>query len=81
MSKPMCCGKPCQPVKQTFGRYGYYWICNRGFKWVAGSVMLYFRCRVCGHNGVPYSTTKNTSYMDSLAAIREEGLKFDATFI
>lgn len=79
MNKPTCCGKICQPVKKTYGKYGYFWISKDGLKWALGSIVLFFRCRVCGHLGVPFSTATDSTYMDSLDAIREEGIKFDAT--
>lgn len=79
MNKPICCDKICQPVKQTFGKYGYFWKSENDLKWALGSIILYFRCRVCGHLGVPFNETNDTTYMDSLPSIREEGMKFDAT--
>lgn len=79
MNKPTCCGKICQPVKREYGKYGYCWKSPNGLTRAAGSIILYFRCRVCGHNGVPFSKMADTSYMDGLDAIRTEGMKFDAS--
>lgn len=81
MNKPIHCGKICQPTKKEYGKYGYYFKSESGMKWFAGSVMLHFRCRVCGYLGVPFIEKWDNSYMLSLNILREEGIKFDQTLL
>jgi hypothetical protein len=72
MNKPLHCGKLCQPVmlRQIVSKRPFFncWI-------------QFFRCRVCGEQFVPYQTSADTSYMDSLeplrlAAIAEETIRY-----
>jgi hypothetical protein len=79
MNKPICCGKPCQPVKKEFGHYGKFFMDRNGLMWAAGSVIMYFRCRVCNHHGVPYSDSFDTSHMAAMDEVRRLGMEYDAT--
>lgn len=77
--RPVHCGKTCEIFRKIYGKPGTYCLSPDGIKWVAWSVIVGFRCRVCGQPYIPYETEWDNYYMESLPAVRLEGLAFDAT--
>jgi hypothetical protein len=64
VNRPECCGRAGTPYRRVYdyGRGG----------WEEG-----FRCKRCGAIRLPDVGCLDQAYMNSLAAVREEGMKFD----
>jgi hypothetical protein len=62
MSRPQCCNKTATPYRKDYGRGG----------WEEG-----FRCKRCGAIRIPFVSPVDTSYMDSLPAVRAAGMEWE----
>lgn len=70
MDKPECCGAVCLPYQRFYPN-----------SLEPHSVEQGFRCAKCGRIRVPYILSFDLKYMESLAALREQGVAYDQTLI